>query len=170
MQARTIPAGVTIQAAACSMYQFVENWPKFTISRKCGNFSDFIWPIDSLIFIGSIFQWFGFHMYTSQLSRDKYWKCSYVEDNYNFSSWRVRVNNMVSSAEHRRVEVIIRVKMEFYEISWNFLSFWEAKKKYESYIFVTWDVISFLRLMGAVASMFSISNLGHSWWKIGIAS
>ena len=71
-------------------------------------FIDFHWFNVSMIWIPYV------HV---SISRDKYWKCSYVEDNYNFSSWRVRVNNMVSSAEHRRVEVIIRVKMEFYEIS-----------------------------------------------------
>ena len=70
-------------------------------------------------------------------------------------------------------EVIIRVKMEFYEISWNFFIILRSEKKSTKayfYILVTWDVISFLRLMGAVASMFSISNLGKFWWKIGISS
>ena len=66
LQTKTfLPKSIGVQKQPKS-YQFVENWPKFTISRKCSNFSDFIRPIYLLIFIGSIFQWFGFHMYTSQ--------------------------------------------------------------------------------------------------------
>ena len=59
--------------------------------------------------------------------------------------------------------------MKFHEIFYHFEKRKKSTKAY-FYIMVTWDVISFLRLMGAVASMFSISNLGQFWWKIGISS
>ena len=59
--------------------------------------------------------------------------------------------------------------MKFHEIFYHFEKRKKSTKAY-FYIMVTWDVISFLRLMGAVASMFLISNLGQFWWKIGISS
>ena len=106
-------------------------------------FLNFLWK-NAVIFeisFGKFIHWFSLVQYFNDLdsirtrlsfSRDK-WKCSYVEDNYNFSSWRVRVNNMVLSAQHRRSWSDHTCKDG---ILWNFMKFFyhfeKRKEKYES--------------------------------------